>query len=257
MIRQRLWCVIPAFSLFQSGCCIVDSPKIDMAVREGGKYCSVVQIPGAWQLPSPCGSNCSAHLADFAFRWPLESKDTVLIGLKLNEYGGPNGASYTTNGFRLSLSSPSTAVPATDQEWQQAKSAKLFKEALDYKYLQGPRPNLDVRHPDPDRSVWVYEGKKLQKSGNYWFRTVLAPNHGYVALQSFNSDGFISRFGEGNLYIDIYEVTTGKRISLLQGHRCGYEPDYVFATTGWLTNQDFVIPFDFEKRELIFCHFDR
>jgi hypothetical protein len=249
--------------MVQLGCCI-KSPSIDIVIKEGGKYCAVVQIPEAWRLPSYCDSvpnprvGCSVHMSDMVFRRTKESRDTILVGLKLDEFSGPGGKnSFSENGFRMGLMAHGKAVPISLQEWKQAENVELFRGEVEYQqYLQGPPFNNQVRDPAPDSRLFVYAGKPLRKSGDFWAHPRFSPDNTYIALQSYNNARFMSKDGEGSFYIDIYNTKTGGRISFIEAHRCAYAPDFVFGSTGWLSSRDFAVPYDWQKRELILCHFD-
>jgi hypothetical protein len=120
--------------------------------------------------------------------------------------------------------------------------------------LEGPEP---PEYVEKDSRTLTINGHLLAKSGDIWRSRFLAPEDKYVALSSFNGWWAAGRAArDAPFFIDVYETTRGKRIALIRGSWCDFTPDGVLNELRWISDQDLVFPYGFEKRDIVVCHLD-
>jgi hypothetical protein len=251
-----LQCLFALMGVATLGCCLL-FPRTSIGVEQGGPACVVLTVP----QPASDIARGSYWFNPYEFRWPDKTHASILFSLQ-STYG--NSGPYPA--YRVSLAAPASIQTATKEDWDAGVEAALVPDRArsnaKSEFLEGPPPPLSNPPATKDVRTFTYNGRSFRKSGNLWlpFEPVLvAPGNGYVALQSW--DGWVAggrTSGDGSFFIDIYDASKERRIALVSGRRCNITPEYIFYSSGWLTDRDLVMPFPFDREpQILVCHFGR
>jgi hypothetical protein len=199
------------------------------------------------------------------YRWPTDSSHEILVSpepraeVDLFTDKKFTGRMLVTAKYRFSLSPPIRVTAATDEEWNASIEARRWPGWTETTYrILGPTIGPEVPEGKKDPREFRVAGRLFERSGNIWeiYRPILfSPDKRYVALQSWDGwflDGKAS-YG-GKLYIDLYDVASGKPLARVRGKWWDWTPNGSMSETSWLTENDLILPFDWDLRNFLVCH---
>ncbi len=228
-------------------------PRVDVSVSEGGKYCREIS-PTAFHGVS----DNDFHRAGGAFQFRMSDRDGLLVSLAAE--GMMRELITVTDKLRIDISFGTTA-PVSEVEWKKARLLQPIPEQGETteQLLSGQDPTaVGADKVTRDERSFVYNGRKFAKSGDLWHfvrPALLSAEKGNVALQSWNGwEAGGKTSGEGKVFVDVYQLATGRRIAVIEGYRCGYTPDVVLQAY-WVTDRDLVLPSTL-RPSFILCHLD-
>lgn len=231
-------------------------------VEEGKQYCEVLTLPTPWAAKSPGKEWLGYRLQ---YRWPREGRGEILVKPEPQEevdyttVEKLTGRMLETPTYRITLSHPVQVSSASAQEWNAGIEARRWPapaEDTNNWIGGGIEPDLEDGQRDPRE--FRYLGRLFDRSGQIWagFAPVLfSPAKRYVALQSW--DGWYQggkTSHSGHLYIDLYDARSGNSMARIHGKWSDWTPDGSFSPTAWLTENDLILPFDWDLRSILLCH---
>jgi hypothetical protein len=139
-------------------------------------------------------------------------------------------------------------VPATEAEWEVGRALPHSQRHTDGKAQNG--------HPVP------FADRMFAPSGRYWWlspfnSTLLSVDTANLALLSWDGtvkipEPYGAMHFKGRYFIDLYHVTTGRRLALIRGRFIGVSPD--FATMSfWMEGPRFFMPASEDMRRFALC----
>jgi hypothetical protein len=233
---------------------------VHVSVAEGKQYCEVFELPTPWmdaKLP------ISSRLDGLLYRWSADSRTELLImPMPADEIDYSTEKKFTGRKMKFKIYGVSLSIPvrvrqASEQEWGSGQATRQWPlEDITSSLLEGPSVELPPGKKDPQ--TFRMDGVLFARSGDIWdpYRPVLfSENRRYVALQSFNGwyqSGLTS--GEGDLFLDIYRVGDRRRLGRMTGYWCDFIPQHIFRKSVWLSEKDFILPFNLNLRSFLVCH---
>jgi len=199
------------------------------------------------------------------YRWPNSNHREILVTPEPEEETDYTtekvltGRTLVTPKYRITLTVPVRVVAATEEEWNLSTPARRWPDAAEMTYgLLGGGTGPNLREGERDRRELRLGGHLLERTGNIWAPDkpiLLSASKKYVALQSW--DGW-SAAGKspyaGKLYIDVYEVSTGRALARIHGKWSDWTPEGAQAEVYWLSDNDLIAPFDWDERSFLLCH---
>jgi hypothetical protein len=232
------------------------------AVEEGKQYCEVVTVPTAWAASSPGKQWLGLPLQ---YRWPADSRHEILVSpepqaeVDLFTDQKFTGRMLVTAKYRISLSPPIRVTAATEMEWNAGIEARRWPGVNEFpdELQDAPTPQ-DIPEGKKDPREFRHHGRLFDRSGNIWDlpRPVLfSPARRYVALQSWDGWYYAGKAPySGRLYIDLYDAASGKALARVRGKWSDWTPAGSLGETYWLTENDLILPFDWDLRNFLVCH---
>jgi hypothetical protein len=244
-------------------------------IGSGKHACAVFHTPQCWhettqyracRVPELPDIKLSLEHGRYVFR---QNADHVSIG-----YEYPRGASPQDSGhlerfvvpgeehYEIDMGPPPRLRPITQDEWSRqtplsitartAKTTRAFYPESDtavraVEFAGRSFPKTGPRFPFADRDA-------TSVSATEKFLTV----HSWAGTEN-TCDAFLC-FGlppHGRYWIDLYDVSSGKRVVALSGRYWNLEAVGLFGATIWLGDRYFVLPLTGDLRTFLFCDMTR
>jgi len=234
------------FALIATGCRILNEPidRVSAELKDGSQFCSEVRVPKAWEgIPDPFEMS--------GIYSGTRDRSGILFSLQI-----PSAADReaTKEKYWIDLDHRGQIRPATDDEWKAAPPLEQVSGSNAKLTFDGNEPSGVVRK---DRRSLFFNGNKFTKKGDIWYAPGLTHGDKYLVLMSYDgySAGPKSAI-EGDYYIEVFNVKTGKRLAMIEG-QSRYDAPYIpFRGLYWLSDRDLVFLYGMEARNLIVCRFD-
>lgn len=162
-------------------------------------------------------------------------------------------AVFSVNHYSVSLNGTFAVRPATEQEWKSAAKLLHSKRQIRGNDIKGPGSRPDTHTAE----AVMYDGKSFAKSGKSWGRTaaLVSPKGKWLAVFSHTSREPPPRppalpslgqaeAGNGDLFFDIYDVASGKRVLTTKTPFDNNAPSLLFGDAFWVEDQYLVAPLD-------------
>ena len=247
--------------VFFSLCLVVASPAsgpVDVILTpEIQKYCHVVRFPQGWNTekydPKIHQPLSYSYDSPYEFRVSGELETTFLVGGIVLP-----SKKYTINKYRVDLSDPAgIAQPADEKEWQ---SGAIIPDTRLVDYSRNFAP-LRFLNSEP----LVFNSRQFAKTGDIWAGQCarLSPDRSWIVLLS--SSGTIAKrdefliFGgrdKGKLFLDFYNVETGKRLITIVGSYLDINPQALNQGL-WVTERYFILPLGAHRERSLVCDVGR
>jgi len=158
---------------------------------------------------------------------------------------------YSPNKLWVSLQSGKVRS-ATQTEWE---SGQLVPQSS---YIKGRS-----YEPKTEEGV-LLEGKLFRKSGPQWpilgEHARISPDEKWLAVQSWQGQDYgngdiIAPWGKpGRFFIDLYEVSSGQRVAVIEGiHRDDLRADVPLTVTFWLESRYFLVQLGSHLERMLVC----
>lgn len=200
----------------------------------------VVRFSEAWTKAEPTGGKTVLTLpAEYEIRKVIGSTaGELLFGLRL-----PDG-SYSENFYAVSLDGRFTVRPAAAEEWDRAERLSKNRHLV---------PSVGGSQV-PNDSI-IFRGSEFAKSGESWGIALLSPNENRLALVSHTSKEkprrktIFSFLGggepsKGEIFLDVYDTSTGQKILAGQAPYRGFGPTVLFDRAFWGEDRYLILPLD-------------
>lgn len=204
----------------------------------------VLRFPEPWSRMAPNGERTILSATELVVRRALDAPGGDLLFAAQD----PSG-SLSENIYAVSLDDRVAVRQVNGAFWQSAH--RIVQSG-------GTRLSRDST-PLSDNSV-SYNGKTFAKSGAYWSEPVAiaSSGQGWLTVFSYNTnqptkqDGGpdVSKFiggaepGKGDLFVDIYDSASGKKVLSGNAPFNGVGPSLLFSNARWLDDSFFVMPLD-------------
>jgi hypothetical protein len=194
----------------------------------------------------------------FAFRDRLDED-----GRRTEWYDSTSGKSnvlFSYNYYAVRPNELSRVRPATAKEWSEAAPLLHSEhEILSNKHKLSTQPDTQ------DDAAVFYGARKFPKSGQYWSRraALVSPHQKWLAVFSYSSPekpreqvekntlpGFLgggTEPGNGELFLDVYNISSGEKILSHHTPYSGFGPSWVFSNALWLEDRFLVMPLDYSS----------
>jgi hypothetical protein len=229
-------------------------PQIDVKASLGAELCRQVDIPD-WSIdPSAKNPNNTSFETDDLkgpeFRAPAGHSGELYFAAVPREPWdmGP----YSKEKYAVSISGSSSVHEIGRSEWFQAQPLTHFNS--------DSRPDWQI--PDDDNIDISYKGKEFRKSGEHVLEGMVSANDRWIAVFSYDGQqtylspeqkkqqgygctplgGCITKHpSQGELYVDIYDVGTGRKVIALQGAFRGAAANGLPITSFFLEDRYFFL----------------
>lgn len=235
MLLRPLLIVIGFGALFLliSGCGF-RAEKTPMVTLGHGRL-DGVRFPEPWTKTNATGDKTVFTVPEYEVR---RSINELVFTTK-----APDG-SYSENFYAVSLDGRFTVRPATTEEWNRAERVEKYRHQI----LSRSDPNLP-------QNVY-FRNKTFTKSGESWGSALVSSSENWLALLSYTSkektretQSILSFLGggepsKGEIFLDVYDTSSGKKI--LAGHApfSGFGPSILFDSAFWSSNRYIILPLD-------------
>jgi hypothetical protein len=213
---------------------------------------AVVNFPKPFVRSYPVKGRIVVASLDYEIRKSNGSRGSeLLFGMKDDD------EKYSDNFFGVGLDSQFNVTPVNREEWNRAERLQ-------------PTKRFDVRAHETTVSgdSVQYRNKLFKKSGRSFETTAaLASTNGrWLAVFSHTSEKNVSipgplgggGPGKGEMFVDVYEVSSGKQIlSAHAPHRGGDQPGRYFDATVWVNDKYLIVPLDVDPDAQTFSVGDR
>lgn len=237
--------------------------KITPAIQE---YCHVVRFRQGWSI-IPFIRNHDVlntvtpieytYWSDYEFRVP------GVLGTRFLVRGVDKSTGrtvYTNNLYEIDLTDP-TAIPrpAGEDLWQSSALVPDDRSADFSRNVAPLLPHLRSNTPLGFRGFTFY------KTGEIWEAEVarLSPDQSWIVLLSSSGkiakrDDFIGFEGrdKGDLFLDVYNVDTGKKIFTIVGTYVDINPSALDKAL-WVTERYLILPLGAKRERCFVCDFGR
>ncbi len=220
-------------------------------VVAGAEHCREVHFPGGWR---PTKSMKKAYVDHFLFGYPYEFRKAAVgpqeyLVAAVDQIGSHRD--YSPDKFWINLRSGKVRS-ATQTEWE---SGQLVPQSS---HIKGRS-----YEPKTEEGV-LLEGKLFRKSGPQWpipgEHARVSPDEKWLAVQSWegqdyrNGDIFAPRGKPGKFFIDLYEVSSDRRLVAVEGeHRGSLRADVPLTVTFWLESRYFIVPLGSHLERMLVC----
>jgi hypothetical protein len=222
--------------------------KLTAVARE---YCHIVRFTRGWKLRNVEYLGQPVYIdysySDYEFRVEGILGTWFLVGAFEPR---SQRRFYATNEYRINLSDPTaTALPANDKDWKAATVIPLVRKSL--------FTNFGVRAPDHAE----LNGFQYKKTGDSWSipesASRLSPDGSWLVLQSFTETKPSSRLPVSNVFFDVFNAATGKKLVTIQGTYSGIGNDETgcLGRSAWVTERYFIIPLGPRRERCVVCEF--
>jgi hypothetical protein len=219
-------------------------------------HCREIHFPGAWK---PTKGN---HFARFDFGSPYEFKKTAAITQEYLIAAVDGGflhppRDYSPNKFWVNLESGKVRR-ATEAEWD---SGVLVRQSFPAK---GPFFETETEKGTHSQDGVLFKGKLFRKSGPQWSLSAedgrISPDGKWIAVQSWegrdyhNGDIIAPLGGPGKFFIDLYDVSSGRRFAQVDGAVRGTLcADGILDLTFWLESRYFIVQLGSHLERMLVC----
>ncbi len=233
--------------------------SVTVNVAPDPKACTIVHLP-SWKKPVMPSWTHSDWLGGMRCDLDFRSFDGgVLVGAscrpepKLEQVYSPSKYAVYFGTGRVRK--------ATEDEWNHADPYLNFR-------VTANRLGYNFK---PDQKL-IYQGKEFAKTGAKWpfafgishvsqDGSFLAVNS-WDGIQASNGDDspILGReYLDGQYFVDVYNVASGRRILAIDGHFHGVGPDEMFRNSAWISKRYFVLPLDWTNklRNFVICDVER
>jgi len=220
-------------------------------VVAGSEHCQAVHYPGGWRATK---SMKKAHMNHFLFDYPYEFRKTAAISQEylvaaVDQIGSHRD--YSPNIFWVNLRS-GKVHDATHTEWESGQPVPQTRQMKGRPY-----------EPKTEEGV-LFHDRLLRKSGPQWpipgEHARISPDEKWIAVQSWegqdyaNGDIIAPRGGHGRFFIDLYEVSSGRKFAAIGGTEKGtLRADEPLMLTFWLESHYFIVQLGSHLERMLVC----
>jgi ribosome modulation factor len=233
-----------------------------------GASCGELNIPRPWSVPLNVTDSLDADALRDGFKrgrsnYEFRRSERLLVGI----YVGVKrkglvltGSSYSPDNYAIVQQNGMFVLTSTGKgEWE---SARVLPRSL--------------RHPSvakmpKDRQSLQYAGRPFAPSGHHWWdiyhSSFISSDEAYLSL--FTYDGKVGSFSDplridpfvlfeshrqdGHYFIDLFHVSTGRKLALITGRFHDVFPYNLATQSSWIEGPRFAMPISRDMRRLAFC----
>jgi|SRR5579862_9640113 len=250
-LRRKFHSLIGFLLISHSALCASWDAFIDLKLPPSAReYCHLVRFPSGWKIKSTYNEpnlKIDYRYSDYEFRVEGLLTTWFLVGAFNTNYGRRDDAS---NFYRLDLSDPKTSIKrASRQNWEAAGVVPLERKSIFISF--------DIHEPDHAE----FNGFQYKKTGEHWqvpsSVSRLSPDGTWLVLQSFSGRKSLQLLPSSDVFFDVFNTTTERKVFTLRGTYFGFGDDEsgCLSKTAWLTERYFVIPLGRVRDRCVVCEF--
>jgi hypothetical protein len=227
--------------------------SITPALRE---YCHTIRFPKGWGAIEPISNDSFPPIwgyeGQYEFRVPSLLETRFLVrGLE------PGTKHYTANVYEVDLSDArAIARSVTEQAWDSGTPVPITRnEAIPF-------------YPLKNDQTFGFRGLQLVKTGSMWGRQLsrMSPDQTWLVLLSASGKaastedlplGHVSGTSRGNLFYDVFNADTGKKVLTIRAAYNGIDPGQALIQAAWVTERYFIVPLGDHRERCLVCDFGR
>jgi hypothetical protein len=217
-------------------------------VVAGAAHCREIHFP-RWHATKAMKK---AYMGRYLYGWLYEFRRTTPASHEYLAAARDGFRGYSPNKFSVNLGT-GRVRDATQAEWD---SGAVVPQITQPKGVFLP--------PKTDEGV-LFRDRLFQKSGPQWplitFEYArISPNEDWIAVQSWegrdyaNGDIIAPRGGHGKFFIDLYDVSSGRKTVAIAGkERDTLEADGPLGLTFWLESRYFIVQLGSHLERMLVC----
>ena len=229
-------------------------------VVSGGEHCREIHFPGGWKPTKGMQKAQQNHFARFDFGSPYEFRKTARSGQEYLVAAVDQIAlhrDYSENKFWVNLRSGKVRG-STEGEWATGTLVRQSSRS------RGPFYETENERGVRSGDGVLFQGKLFEKSGPQWPISAedgrISPDGKWIGVQSWegqdyaNGDIVAPRGGHGNFFIDLCDVSTGRRFAVVEGAlRDTLRADEELTHTFWLESRYFIVQLGSHLERMLVC----
>jgi hypothetical protein len=191
----------------------------------------------------------------YEFRKTAAIAQEYLVAALEDDTASPR--SYSVNKFWVNLRSGQVRR-ATQAEWEEGALVRQSSP------IRGPFFETETEKGARSEDSVRFQGKLFRKSGPQWPLSAedgrISPNGKLIAVQSWEGrdyhtgDIIAPRGGHGKFFIDLYDVSSGRRFTAIEGEERGtLRADEPLMLTFWLESRYFIVQLGSHLEQMLVC----
>jgi hypothetical protein len=232
--------------------CLLRGKSVEASIEIGREYCNSYEMPRGWHFPGGRTEPSYPEVLEFK---SLPARPRQVCASQRLQFKKLIATEM------LCFSGSQSEVVPTDTKWEAGRLLAVRRT----ENRRAFRPEYQQLRNEFRGDTFSYLGRTYRKRGDEWyFEPNHTTDHRYIILQSEDNDNLLERksnlgiFGpaEGNfnspVYIQVFDLTTGRELIMIQYDLSGMSTGTVLSNTGWLDDRT-VLSMQTYSNKIIVC----